>query len=319
LANPRRQPDDEPLTQLDVEIDRKQLDSLLEGEAVTSPGDGPPPTEAQGADDEPQTMEPPRVMGVPRLRAHTMLGVAPPSSGAATGPPTTQPEISSIPKIVFEGDEGLEQTETKAADIPRIHVEGDDEQTTMVGKLLAEAHAQVAKRLKETDADLYADETATTVGDAEKLIATANAAANAAALAKGASAAGDEVDEPTESRPGNDALMDDTTARRDAIDVDSALARAAELRAEAERKKRQAKKRTIHGLGDGPLTLPVRPKAEDDIPTFETKLPETGERPATTKSSQRQAVQWFCRARCLHRNHPIAWIAALLFFRRSFS
>lgn len=289
MADPRRHPDDEPLTQLDVDIDKSQLDSLFEGEATTSPGE--PPTLAKGPDDEPLTMEPPRVLGVPRLRAraHTMLGVAPPSSDAAA-PPTTEPEVTGIPKIAFDGDEAQELTETKPADIPRIHVEGDDEQTTMVGKLLAEAHAQVAKRLKDKEADLYSDETATTVGDAEKILA----AANEAALAKGGSAVdGDELDEPTASRSVRDALMEDATSKRDAINIDDALARAAELRAEAERKKRQAKKRTIHGLGDGPLTLPAKTKAappQDDIPTFENALPETGERPASTRSSGRLLV-----------------------------
>jgi hypothetical protein len=287
LADPRRQEDDEPLTQLDVDIDKKELDSLIEREATTSPGGIGAEGEAR-ADDEPQTMEPPRVMGVPRLRAHTMLGVAPPSSGA-TAPPTTQPDLSSIPKIVFDGDDAQDITETKPADIPKIQGEGDDEQTTMVGKLLAEAHAQVAKRLKEKEPDLYADETATTVGDAEKLIAAAKLADRAAGGAKARSIEGDEVDEPTESRSAHDALMEDTTSRRDAINIDDALARAAELRAEAERKKRQAKKRTIHGLGDGPLKLPAK-RREDEIPTFENKLPETGERPASTRQSDRLLV-----------------------------
>lgn len=256
MSDARREQDDEPLTQLDVDIDTRNLDSLVEGDA-TSPGTAPPRTDQDGADGEPQTLQPPRVMGVPRLRAHTIMGVAPPSSGAS-GPPTTEPQESAIPKIV---------------------VEGDDEQTTMVGKLLASAQAQAAQRLKgePKEQDLYSDETATTVGDAEKLIATASAAS----LTKHAAVEGDEPDEPTESRSVKDALMEDVTSKRDAINIDSALAKAAELRAEAEaRKKRAMKKRTIHGLGDGPLTFPERPKGDDEIPTFENKLPDTGERPA---------------------------------------
>lgn len=282
MANPRREHDDEPLTQLDVNIDTGHLDPLVERDVSTSPGG--PPTTQQGTipDDEPLTMEPPRVLGAHRLRAHTMLGVAPPSSGA-NGPPTTEKEKGSIPKILFDADDNQDVTETKPADIPKIAVEGDDEQTTMVGKLLAEAHAQVAKRLKEKEPDLYSDETATTVGDAEKLIATANAAV----VDKDDKY---DNDEPTESRSAHDALMEDTTSRREAIDVEAALAKAAELRAEAERKKKQAKKRTMHGLGDGPLRLPAKPKLEEEIPTSEHQLPETGERAAVTRSSNKLVV-----------------------------
>lgn len=288
MADPRREQDDEPLTQLDVDIDKRQLDSSVEREATTSPGGLGPDTAAR-PDDEPQTMEPPRVLGVPRLRAHTMLGVAPPSSGA-TSPPTTQPQLSSgIPKIVFDGDDERDITETKPADIPRIVVDGDDEQTTMVGKLLAEARSEVAKKLKEpAEPDLYADETATTVGDAEKIIA----AANFASVPKVSLPEGEDLDETTASGSVRDASMEDVTSKRDAIDVETALARAADLRAEAEKKKKQAKKRTMHGLGDGPLRLPARPTRpeEEEIPTFENKLPETGERPASTRSSGRLAA-----------------------------
>jgi hypothetical protein len=262
-----RQRDEEPLTQLDVNIDTQHLDSL-EGELSTDPGTTDPGTTSPGtdgtdpgvgADAEPQTMEPPRVLGVPRLRAATIVGVAPPSSGGK-GPPTTNPAPTP-----------------GAATTPKKATEDQDEQTTLVGKLLAEAHAEVAKRLKERqqekEPDLYADETATTVGDAEKLIA----AANAAAFGSENSKAIEENDEPTESRSVKDALVEDVTSKRDAINIDSALARAAELRAEAERKKRNAaKKRTIHGLGTGPLTLPANPSIveplQEEISTGETTL-----------------------------------------------
>ena len=50
MADARRQDDDEPLTQLDVDIDKKQLDSLIEREATTSPGGLGPDTQAAGAD-----------------------------------------------------------------------------------------------------------------------------------------------------------------------------------------------------------------------------------------------------------------------------
>lgn len=273
MSDASRDPD-EPLTQLDVNVDTSHLDSIVEGsEVATTPRMDLAPVE--GADGEPLTMEPPKKMGVPRLRANTMMGVAPPSSGAKApptsagkGPPTTEPATNPA--------------RTKAS-------EGEDEQTTLVGKLLADAHAEVRARLKERAAsktekekeekegDLYQDETATTVGDAEKLIA----AARVAALIEKGLAADDDGEDKTASGTGNDTQMEDTTAKRDAINVEAALARAAELRAEAEaRKRRQLKKQTMHGLGNGPLKLPARP-TDDELATTQSAIDTArGEAPA---------------------------------------
>ncbi len=247
MSDADRAEDDEPLTQLDVDVDTSQLGSNVD----TLPG-APAPTRAaflsSPADAEPKTLEPPRKMGVTRLRAPTLVGVAPPSAvnkGAAAGSRGPLADSDEIPKISVDGAP-------------------EDETTTLVGKMLAESAAQARKNLgakQENDADTYADETATTVGDAERLIATANEAFE--------KARSEELgDEPTANLRAPDPLADETTARRDAIDV-GAMARAAELKeqlaAEAERRKKAAKKHTIVGLGDGPLKLPATPPGADVV------------------------------------------------------
>lgn len=241
MSDEGRAPDDEPLTDFDVDVDTSQLGSAVATLPGAPPSFDPEATSPSSpADSEPQTLEPPRKMGVMRLRAPTLMGVAPPSAGASAPPATEKDEI------------------------PKIHVDGppEEETTTLVGKMLAEAAAQTRGRLAAQAAggDTYQDETATSVGGAERLIAAANEAfANAGA--------DDEpLEEPTQQRPQGvplrDAPVEDTTARRDAIDVNAALARAealkAQLKAEAEaKKKKNAKKRTMVGLGAGPLVLPA--------------------------------------------------------------
>lgn len=277
MSDADRAQDDEPLTQLDVDVDTSQLGSNVD----TLPG-GPatsrvPVPASSPADAEPQTMEPPRKMGVKRLRSPTLVGVAPPSA-------------------VNKGSSSLAQ---KVDEIPKITIEGnpDDETTTLVGKMLAESAAQARRNLdtkQAKDGDIYQDETATSVGDAERLIATANEIFE--------KARGDDLaDEPTANRRRVDPLGDDTTARRDAIDVEGALARAAELKAkfeaDAERKKKAEKKRTIVGLGNGPLKLPVIP-VPDETETLSGGAPvpapgfdeqETGSIPATPRERQMTA------------------------------
>lgn len=184
-------------------------------------------------------MEPPRKMGVKRLRSPTLVGVAPPS---AVNKGKQAPAVDEIPKITVDGAP-------------------EDEATTLVGKMLAESAAQARRNLeaKDAESDTYQDETATSVGDAERLIATANAAA--------ADAGSDDLEEPTGRMARAQPAVEDTTARRDAIDVQGAMHRAAELEeqleAEAAKKKKAEKKRTMVGLGEGPLMLPAVPPQDE--------------------------------------------------------
>jgi hypothetical protein len=259
--------DEEPLTETDIDID---LDAVLLGSGVeTRPGLDPPTSPAVSAepdDAESRAVPPPRPVtagaapavkvGPPRLRAPTLVGVAPPSLAAAA------PRLKPPPSTREEAEPG----------VPKIEVAGvpDEETTTLVGKMLAEAAAQARRKLEEKPApasDTYQDETATKVGDAERLIATANEV-----FAKVAHEA-DTLEDATVPRVRSNGPFEETTARRDAINVDGVLARAAELKAQAEaeaRRKKAAKKRTFVGLGNGPLTLPAnKPALSEEIETLE--------------------------------------------------
>jgi len=273
-------------TTVDVEIDM----SVVGGGDIETLPDGiksPMADKKSPADGEPKTIEPAKSLGIKRLRAPTLVGVAPPSAGGKQ-PPSTNPRPGPPTAVASSA-----QPTPRVVDASQLRLnanEGEDESTTMVGKMLAAAQAEGRRKLaeKRDEPDMYQDETATTVGDAENLIATANEA-----FAKIRAEGEGESDESTEQRVVRESVVEDTTARRDAIDVESALVRAKELKAkalaDAEAKKRALKKRTFVGLGNGPLRLPAQPEPvegsyDDDLRTEvgETKAPSSRRLPAAT-------------------------------------
>ena len=82
MSDGSRQHDDEPLTATETTVDVALDTSMLEDP------DTDPARPRSPADAEPKTLEPVKKLGVKRLRAPTLVGVAPPSLGGQAPPPT---------------------------------------------------------------------------------------------------------------------------------------------------------------------------------------------------------------------------------------